>query len=118
MMVPTTKYGRPFIENDPSGWGCRTPPHDTSPHLIPRHLTSRHLASPPQLTYDTSPHLARALFIDPTLLMLDEPTNHLDLNAVIWLDNYLQAYKKTLLIVSHDQVYRDLFGIVIWICFS
>lgn len=30
--------------------------------------------------------LARALFIEPTLLMLDEPTNHLDLNAVIWLD--------------------------------
>ena len=30
--------------------------------------------------------------------MLDEPTNHLDLNAVIWLDNYLQQYKKTLLI--------------------
>ena len=42
--------------------------------------------------------LARALFIEPTLLMLDEPTNHLDLNAVIWLDNYLQMYKKTLLI--------------------
>ena len=36
--------------------------------------------------------LARALFIEPTLLMLDEPTNHLDLNAVIWLDNYLQAW--------------------------
>ena len=35
--------------------------------------------------------------------MLDEPTNHLDLNAVIWLDDYLQKYKKTLLIVSHDQ---------------
>ena len=35
--------------------------------------------------------LARALFIEPTLLMLDEPTNHLDLNAVIWLDNYLQV---------------------------
>ena len=34
--------------------------------------------------------LARALFIEPTLLMLDEPTNHLDLNAVIWLDDYLQ----------------------------
>lgn len=30
--------------------------------------------------------LARALFLEPTLLMLDEPTNHLDLNAVIWLD--------------------------------
>lgn len=51
--------------------------------------------------------LARALFIEPTLLMLDEPTNHLDLNAVIWLDNYLQDWKKTLLIVSHDQSFLD-----------
>ena len=39
--------------------------------------------------------------------MLDEPTNHLDLNAVIWLDNYMQNYKKTLLIVSHDQSFLD-----------
>merc|ERR1719414_2104853 len=51
--------------------------------------------------------LARALYIEPTLLMLDEPTNHLDLNAVIWLDNYLQGYKKTLLVVSHDQSFLD-----------
>ncbi|XP_015522322.1 ATP-binding cassette sub-family F member 1 [Neodiprion lecontei] len=51
--------------------------------------------------------LARALFVEPTLLLLDEPTNHLDLNAVIWLDNYLQAWKKTLLIVSHDQSFLD-----------
>ncbi|XP_048739644.2 ATP-binding cassette sub-family F member 1-like [Ostrea edulis] len=51
--------------------------------------------------------LARALFLEPTLLMLDEPTNHLDLNAVIWLDNYLQAWKKTLLVVSHDQSFLD-----------
>ena len=51
--------------------------------------------------------LARALFIEPTLLMLDEPTNHLDLNAVIWLDNYLQSWKKTLLVVSHDQSFLD-----------
>lgn len=36
--------------------------------------------------------LARALYLEPTLLMLDEPTNHLDLNAVIWLDNYLQGW--------------------------
>lgn len=33
--------------------------------------------------------LARALYMEPTLLMLDEPTNHLDLNAVIWLDKYV-----------------------------
>lgn len=51
--------------------------------------------------------LARALFIEPTLLMLDEPTNHLDLNAAIWLDNYLQGWKKTLLVVSHDQSFLD-----------
>uniref|UniRef100_A0A671LQE4 ATP-binding cassette sub-family F member 1 n=1 Tax=Sinocyclocheilus anshuiensis TaxID=1608454 RepID=A0A671LQE4_9TELE len=51
--------------------------------------------------------LARALFMEPTLLMLDEPTNHLDLNAVIWLNNYLQSWKKTLLIVSHDQSFLD-----------
>ncbi len=36
-------------------------------------------------------------------MLLDEPTNHLDLNAVIWLDDYLSRWKKTLLIVSHDQ---------------
>lgn len=51
--------------------------------------------------------LARALFMEPTLLLLDEPTNHLDLNAVIWLDNYLQQWKKTLLVVSHDQHFLD-----------
>jgi ATPase subunit of ABC transporter with duplicated ATPase domains len=51
--------------------------------------------------------LAQALYIEPTLLMLDEPTNHLDLNAVIWLDNYLHIYKKTLLIVSHDQSFLE-----------
>lgn len=51
--------------------------------------------------------LARALFMEPTLLLLDEPTNHLDLNAVIWLDSYLQNWKKTLLVVSHDQQFLD-----------
>ncbi|VDD81773.1 unnamed protein product [Mesocestoides corti] len=51
--------------------------------------------------------LARALFLEPTFLLLDEPTNHLDLNAVIWLDNYLQGWKKTLLVVSHDQSFLD-----------
>ena len=47
--------------------------------------------------------LARALFMKPTLLLLDEPTNHLDLNAVLWLDSYLQKWHSTILIVSHDQ---------------
>lgn len=47
--------------------------------------------------------LARALYICPTLLLLDEPTNHLDLRAVLWLEEYLQRWKKTLIIVSHDR---------------
>lgn len=60
--------------------------------------------------------LARALFLRPTLLLLDEPTNHLDLNAVIWLDSYLQSWKKTLLIVSHDQDFlNNVCTDIIWL---
>eukprot|EP00924_Labyrinthula_sp_SR-Ha-C_P009764 maker-scaffold_22-snap-gene-5.13-mRNA-1 protein AED:0.02 eAED:0.02 QI:22/1/1/1/1/1/2/105/693 len=52
--------------------------------------------------------LARALFVAPSLLLLDEPTNHLDLNAVLWLDDYIQnQFKSTLLVVSHDQDFLD-----------
>lgn len=47
--------------------------------------------------------LAGALFIEPDVLMLDEPTNHLDLEAVLWLQEYLNHYKKTILLVSHDR---------------
>lgn len=47
--------------------------------------------------------LAQALYLEPTVLMLDEPSNHLDLNAVIWLTDYLQKYKHTVLMVSHDR---------------
>lgn len=45
--------------------------------------------------------LARALFIEPDVLMLDEPTNHLDLHATVWLEEYLRTYEKSLIVVSH-----------------
>ena len=51
--------------------------------------------------------LARALFIEPNLLLLDEPTNHLDLEAVIWLSDYLSEWKKTVIVVSHDQSFLN-----------
>ena len=51
--------------------------------------------------------IAKALYMKPTLLLLDEPTNHLDLNAVIWLTNYLTSWKKSLLIVSHNQSFLN-----------
>lgn len=52
--------------------------------------------------------LAGALFMSPDLLMLDEPTNHLDLEAVIWLENYLEKYEKTLIVVSHDRNFLNM----------
>ena len=51
--------------------------------------------------------LAGALFIEPDLLMLDEPTNHLDLEAVLWLQTYLQTYPHTVLLVSHDKAFLN-----------
>ena len=49
--------------------------------------------------------LAAILFTAPDLLLLDEPTNYLDLEGVLWLENFIQKYRGTILIVSHD---RDL----------
>ncbi|KAF8519203.1 P-loop containing nucleoside triphosphate hydrolase protein [Gautieria morchelliformis] len=51
--------------------------------------------------------LARALFVKPNLLLLDEPSNHIDLNALAWLEDYLQTWAGTILVVSHDRAFLD-----------
>lgn len=52
-------------------------------------------------------NLARALMCRSDLLLLDEPTNHLDLDAVLWLEKWLQDYRGTLLLISHDRDFLD-----------
>lgn len=52
-------------------------------------------------------NLAQALLCQSDLLLLDEPTNHLDLDAVIWLEKWLQRYSGTLMLISHDQMFLD-----------
>jgi ATPase subunit of ABC transporter with duplicated ATPase domains len=58
--------------------------------------------------------LAQGLFMEPRILLLDEPTNHLDLNAVIWLQDYLQSWQGVLVIISHNIGFIREVGNKIW----
>jgi ATP-binding cassette subfamily F protein 3 len=51
--------------------------------------------------------LARALIQPAELMLLDEPTNHLDLDALVWLENWLQRHDGTVLVISHDREFLD-----------
>jgi ATP-binding cassette subfamily F protein 3 len=51
--------------------------------------------------------LARLLLSNPDILLLDEPTNHLDVDAVEWLENFLQSFEKAHIIISHDRYFLD-----------
>ncbi|WCG83580.1 ATP-binding cassette domain-containing protein [Pectobacterium sp. A5351] len=51
--------------------------------------------------------LARALILNPDLLLLDEPSNHLDLPTMLWLENFLKNWNGTFILVSHDSYLLD-----------
>ncbi|MGM9935715.1 MAG: ABC-F family ATP-binding cassette domain-containing protein [Candidatus Ornithomonoglobus sp.] len=51
--------------------------------------------------------IARALSSESNLLILDEPTNHLDSEMIIWLENFLKAYKGAIIMITHDRYFLD-----------
>ncbi len=51
--------------------------------------------------------LGRALVAQPDVLLLDEPTNHLDLDAITWLEELLNNFKGSLLLITHDRSFLD-----------
>ena len=57
--------------------------------------------------------ICKLLLEEPDLLLLDEPTNHLDPETVAWLENYLQNYKGTVILITHDRYFLD--NITEWI---
>jgi sulfate-transporting ATPase len=57
--------------------------------------------------------LCRLLLEKPDILMLDEPTNHLDAESVAWLEQHLQAYAGTVILVTHDRYFLD--NVVGWV---
>lgn len=52
-------------------------------------------------------NLARALMSPADILLLDEPTNHLDMDAILWLEQWLKAFRGTLVVISHDRYFLD-----------
>ena len=59
--------------------------------------------------------LARALILQPDLLLLDEPGNHLDLPTLLWLENFLNSWSGSFVLVSHDNPLLDVVTNTSWI---
>lgn len=52
--------------------------------------------------------LAALLLTQPDILLLDEPTNHLDMSAIEWLEQFLNSYNGTVIVISHDRYFLDM----------
>jgi len=60
----------------------------------------------------------KLLLSKPDLLLLDEPTNHLDIEAILWLEEYLNNYKGAVILVSHDRMFVNQVAQVIYEIFK
>lgn len=92
---------------DAGGLTCRARARSS---LLALGLTEAEIVLPLQLLsggQQAKVRLARALLSAPGLLLLDEPTNHLDLQAIEWLEGFLQASPSALLVVSHDRAFLE-----------
>ena len=58
--------------------------------------------------------LAQAIACEPDILLLDEPTNHLDIPAILWLENFLSRWSKTLIFITHDRSFLQKLATRIW----
>lgn len=58
--------------------------------------------------------LARALAVKPDFLLLDEPTNHLDIDAIVWLERFLQRNVASFMFVTHDRMFLRSMANRIW----
>jgi ATP-binding cassette subfamily F protein 3 len=62
----------------------------------------------------TRAYLAKLLLESPDLMLLDEPTNHLDLQAIEWLEGYLNSWEGTVILVAHDRYFLDRVVRKVW----
>lgn len=58
--------------------------------------------------------LAKSLIENPDIVLLDEPTNHLDIESIIWLEQYLNQYKGSVICISHDRRFLDNISNKVW----